>query len=225
MPGLAFLADHIVKGRALVPGAAMFELMLSVLGTLAAAGSASHTSVQRIAISAPLVLLPAAPSTLQCLVDCSSGALVLQSGSGPQQQPARHLNARAGACLLCHRRCSWPCRLCCLLHKLHAGITPHAGSATPKMPLDAGAVWAASALLTSAAKPHAWLDSSTAKSQLLPTAVAVVQQPLTSEQPGSFGAHPAALDAATHTAAALASSSDDGVCRPALLPHTTLPAA
>ena len=67
--------------------------------------------------------------------------------------------------------------------------------------------------VSSGVAASAWLHgllchAPTAEQQ--PTAVAAMQQPWCIGQPGAFGTHPAVLDAATHTAAALAHTAGKG---------------
>ena len=106
-PGLAFLAGHVIQGRVLVPGAAMFEMMLATLGTVL---GTAHAAVVGATITAPLVTSAGSACTMSCSLDPASGNLGLHSAQGAAgrlAQQQQHLSASAGevACLV------W-CRLC-----------------------------------------------------------------------------------------------------------------
>ncbi len=96
--GLSWLRDHSVQGRALLPGAAMFEMAAAAVAACQPADGSLSTAaaIARLAILAPCVL-PSADSSrsgmlLRCAVDCRSGSVDVMSGSG-----SRHLQAAAVA--------------------------------------------------------------------------------------------------------------------------------
>lgn len=92
---LAWLHDHAVHGRALLPAAAMFELAAAAASACAASDSGSGTAqpaLASLAVLAPCMLPGAQGSTflLRCTVDSRTGALQVLSG-------ARGLHLQANA--------------------------------------------------------------------------------------------------------------------------------
>ena len=79
-PAVSYLMDHVVAGRCLLPGAAMFEAAAAAGATLAEASRAS-TCLTGISIPAPVVMQAGRLQTLVCLADASQGAVQLQEGS------------------------------------------------------------------------------------------------------------------------------------------------
>lgn len=99
-PGLSWLQDHSVQGRALLPGAAMFEMAAAAVAVCqpvdgSVSGAAALTS---LTILVPCMLASAegrdsgSSALLRCAVDCRSGSIEVQSASG-----SRHLQAIAAA--------------------------------------------------------------------------------------------------------------------------------
>ena len=226
-PGLAFLADHVVQGRMLVPGAAMFEMMLATLGTVL---GTAHAAVVGIALTAPLVTSAGSACTMSCSVDPVSGKLGLRSAQGAagRQAQQQHLAASAG-------ELTWP-GLVHAVHSIksraapsHAHLLSYTASGGPALrgmpggmfehqtsehcPCDAGLIAYTQLEAGSRSEAATWLHSllgSDPAPDKLPTAVAAMQQPHGTGQPGAFSTHPAVLDAATHTAAALAGRAANG---------------
>jgi acyl transferase domain-containing protein len=105
---LAWLAEHSVQGRPLLPGAAMFEAAAATaLACTAAdgggitAGSRSSAAICGLAILAPC-LLPtpgqAAGLLLRCALNTMTGALEVSSGGGlAGGRHSMHLQGRAAA--------------------------------------------------------------------------------------------------------------------------------
>ena len=101
-PQLAFLRDHAVSGRLLLPGAALFEIALAAGRTLAGGGVHSRlpVAVTGAAIAAPVMLTPAsAHVVLGCRVDLVAAAKMIVSiaGSARGQQPTKHFTARTAS--------------------------------------------------------------------------------------------------------------------------------
>lgn len=97
-PGLSWLRDHSVQGRALLPGAAMFEMAAAAATACQPADGSLSTAaaLASLAILAPCVLASTegggrgSSVLLSCAVDCRSGSIEVQSASG-----SRHLQATA----------------------------------------------------------------------------------------------------------------------------------
>lgn len=96
--GLAWLRDHAVQGRPLLPAAAMFELAAAVAAALlpqdGSAGGAGGAALAGLSIPAPCFLPDQAgpAALLRASVNRSSGALEVLSARG-----ACHLQASAAA--------------------------------------------------------------------------------------------------------------------------------
>ena len=135
-PALAFLADHVIQGRVLVPGAAMFEIILASVSTLAGPGNGG---VVGAAITAPLVISPGGSCTVSCCVDPISGTLGLHSAQGhdAQHQQHQHLTATAGT--------SISSRVCPELAPRHVayGVLQPMASRLPHLPRPCPCVLAA----------------------------------------------------------------------------------
>ena len=107
-PRLAFLWDHMVGGKVLLPGAAMLEAAAAagrvLLSSAASAANTLGLSITGISIHAPLVLpdnlAAAAGSTLQVKVSLRDGSLQLASASGVSHHQQVHLSGRLAACSL-----------------------------------------------------------------------------------------------------------------------------
>lgn len=79
-PSLAYLMDHRVSGRALLPGAAMFEAShAAAVMLLGGMGHQHAVALLSGTISSPLVLLPPKPSIASLEVDLSLGTLAISS--------------------------------------------------------------------------------------------------------------------------------------------------
>ena len=81
---LAFLMDHVVAGRSILPGAAMFEAAAAAGRTLSlsadsvpSAAAAPDLCLTGLIIPAPVVLAAGAPQALEVAVDCRSSAVQL----------------------------------------------------------------------------------------------------------------------------------------------------
>ena len=81
---LAFLLDHIVAGRPILPGAAMLEMASAAGRTLAQDGAADAVTVAIVdaAIPAPVLLSATAGLQLHCSLVMGSGGLALQASTG-----------------------------------------------------------------------------------------------------------------------------------------------
>ena len=81
---LAFLRDHVVAGRPVLPGAAMLEMASAAGRTLAqdAAADAVTAAIVDAAIPAPVLLAATADVQLECSVAMASGHLELQASTG-----------------------------------------------------------------------------------------------------------------------------------------------
>ena len=98
-PGLAFLWDHVVAGRSIMPGAGMMELTSMQGRMLAPEGS--HICLLGASIPAPIVLSGASVPPVEGSLDCSSGAVELQTlSAGGEAQ----ICAQAAAFLCCSRQ-------------------------------------------------------------------------------------------------------------------------
>ena len=98
-PQLAFLREHAVSGRLLLPGAAFLELGLAVGRTLVGGGVHSRlpVAVTDAAIAAAVILTSASGLVmLACRVQLVAGDVSISTGAdGRGQQPVRHFMARA----------------------------------------------------------------------------------------------------------------------------------
>lgn len=81
---MGYLLDHIVAGRSILPGAAMFEAAAAAARTLADAGAAAvhgEACLLDVAIPAPVALHAAQMPGLECIVDCRTGSIQLHKAS------------------------------------------------------------------------------------------------------------------------------------------------
>ena len=94
---LAFLRDHAVSSRLLLPGAALFEIALAAGRTLAGAGVHSRlpVAVTGAAIAAPVILTSASGHTvLGCRVDMVAAKVIISTGVNARgKQPTEHFTA------------------------------------------------------------------------------------------------------------------------------------
>ncbi len=79
-PALSYLMDHVVAGRCLLPGAAMFEGTAAAGATLAE-GTGPGLCLTGVSIPAPVMLQAGRLQTLMCTVDNAQGAVQLQQSS------------------------------------------------------------------------------------------------------------------------------------------------
>jgi acyl transferase domain-containing protein len=132
---LAYLWDHRVQNRALLPGAAMFETayaagMLLLAGSSGTgSGAAAAAALAGVSIPAPLVLPEGSASsvTMTTAVEAATGRVTLHSKSG-SGRPTVHLAGGFGRC--------------------KAGLVP---AATPSSPHQTGAHLMALSWLASSA--------------------------------------------------------------------------
>jgi Polyketide synthase dehydratase len=102
IPALGYLKDHIVAGRAILPGAAMFETALAAARSLQPdelleagsgdGGSDAGFALTGVAIVAPVLLSAAGAGgapTLQCTVDSTAGSVQLVQHPGELQSCQR----------------------------------------------------------------------------------------------------------------------------------------
>jgi hypothetical protein len=90
---LTYLLDHIVAGRSIMPGAAMFETSAAAAQTLAESAG-QGVCLLGVTIPAPVLLHAAQPQTLECFVDCRTGSIhLIKASSGPAllMAPTRHI--------------------------------------------------------------------------------------------------------------------------------------
>lgn len=200
---LAYLRDHCIQGRVLFPAAAMLEMCLAGAGAaLEPLAGGGPLVLSGVAIAAPLVL-PAQSAAVRAPVQVVSlslhyatGALVVQSSqnsiggsfSMADTSWTRHMAARAG--------CLAP-----------TGIASgKAGKLSGSLQQRMYAAFVASA--TVAIGAAGLLPGGGSQSPQLPVATGQVVggELLSTQQPEGYIMHPALLDAATHTAAALQAS-------------------
>jgi Polyketide synthase dehydratase len=85
VPALHFLCDHVVAGRSIMPGAAMFETLAAAACCLSE-GSGRHVCLQGLSIPSPVPLSVAEPPVLECTIDLPTGrlelAMLLLQGQG-----------------------------------------------------------------------------------------------------------------------------------------------
>ena len=181
-----YLHDHRIQGRALLPGAAMFEMAAAAARCMST--HSADSLLVGVSISAPLPLsnpgqAAAAEHTLPvlvCAANLGSGRLEVRSSLAASIARSQlHLGGWAG----------------------HASML--AASRTPQQQAQEGAIGRALQGLQHLARMQHQLQQPTAVACLLPA-------PLDGGgQPGCYAVHPAALDAATHTAGAFAGTSND----------------
>ena len=80
-PALSYLMDHIVAGRSLLPGAAMFEATTAAGCTLAEKSSVD-LCLADISIPSPVVMQSGVSQELACIVNVNRGTLALQGNMG-----------------------------------------------------------------------------------------------------------------------------------------------
>jgi hypothetical protein len=98
---LAYLLDHRVAGRALLPAAAMLELAMAAAHT-AAADAAAHElppALCGVSISAPVVVPSGGGAGVEgvvvlCRLDCATGEFVISHGRGGAGRAGQAVNAR-----------------------------------------------------------------------------------------------------------------------------------
>ena len=76
-PVLSYLMDHIVAGRCLLPGAAMFEATAAA-GCALAEMSGVDLCLADISIPSPVIMQSGASQELACMVNASQGTVALQ---------------------------------------------------------------------------------------------------------------------------------------------------
>ena len=79
-PVVSYLMDHIVAGRSLLPGAAMFEATTAAGCTLAGR-SGVDLCLADISIPSPVVMQSGMSQELACIVDINQGSLALQGNA------------------------------------------------------------------------------------------------------------------------------------------------
>ena len=188
-----------MQGRILFPAAAMLEMALATASKLCQleAPAAEQLAVSRASIAAPLVLQAGKNAALCCTAHLGRGLLDLTSGSGPTQR--QHMAAQPGT-VVCVQ-----------------GI-PKASKPTLQQRMFAAFVALAADILAEAVPQLLTAAAAAGGIAALPVATGQVdaRQLLRQlQQPDGYLVHPAMLDAATHTAAALQSSqrADAGVTR------------
>lgn len=180
----AYLHDHQVQGRAIFPAAAMLEMALAVGRNFS--GSSVQRALVGASIMAPLSLVAKQSVTLTCCLDYSCGSLVLSSllPSTGSRMSRQHMETQAGytPATLQLKATSMPS----LQRRMFASFVMSALgallSAVPQLFAASGG---------SPGKLAMALGRADGTSLLAP------------QQPDSYIMHPAMLDAATHTAAAL----------------------
>ena len=221
-PRLGYLWDHQVSGRALFPGAAMFELATACLHTLRAGsevpygphgaqGSTAHrpAALTGVTIPAALVLTP-----WQAL---SSG----QSRARPVPANARQQAAAIGAALDVRTGAmsiqSGPGTTHLIATSQQASLAPDPAR---KLPPVSAQVQAALPQVM-----QAWQDATDRESagveegcggkglqqQQQPTAVVLLDPPTGTQQGASYHIHPAVLDCCTQAGSAFRTLTSDGI--------------
>jgi hypothetical protein len=86
-PSLSWMLDHRVQGRALLPGAAMFEMVLAVAAACVQLGNSSSNiglapapALQEASIIAPLIITDTASAIAACSLTVPDGGIRLSSG-------------------------------------------------------------------------------------------------------------------------------------------------
>lgn len=87
---LAFMLEHRVGGKPLMPGAAMFDLSCSAGMCLLPSG---RVALEGAKIAAPLVLDDPSVETLSCSVSTADGRVEIRSGSAQHGAERMHLTA------------------------------------------------------------------------------------------------------------------------------------
>ena len=168
----SYLWQHVVSGRSILPGAAMFEAAFAAMAALLPEEQHGSAGLHGAAIAAPLLLKqPGSGSgslVLHMAVQHGSGAVQLSSrpaGSGTRGQPTVHLTAVAAAGLESTAAAGASTAIS------SAGVLP----IQPSQALQSAPAWSGEAVAS------------------------MCKQPL---QLDSYHCHPAAVDAATHCGAA-----------------------
>ncbi len=178
MPSAGYLHDHCIQGRALLPGACMFEMGAAAARCMSSDSASSL--LLGVSISAPLPLSATGTSAAE-----HAAILVCAASLGSGRLEVRSFQAAVSSRSQVH-------------------LAGWAGRAS----MSAARAAAASKLQQSALSSTVSAQQAGSMQQL-PTAVARLL-PVPRHgcgQPGGYAVHPAALDAATHTAAALADKS------------------
>lgn len=76
---LGYLLDHIVAGRSILPGAAMFEMAAAAGRTASDAAAGRDVGLLDVAIPAPVILQVGARQSVECVMHWGSGSVQLQS--------------------------------------------------------------------------------------------------------------------------------------------------
>jgi hypothetical protein len=180
-PHHSYLWQHVVKGRPLLPGAAMFEAAAAAAAAAAAEDSeGGRCALVSAAIAAPLLL--GTPSgggaVLTVVVQHGGGAVTLGSvaaaagGGGSRGGSTRHLAA-----------------IVCQLAKLPSGRA--LGAAAQPFSAAAWLRWRQQG--AAASSREVWAGEAVGS---------ITQQPLVAAPSDGYSCHPAAADAATHFGAA-----------------------
>lgn len=85
---LGYLLDHVVAGRSILPGAAMFEMAAAAGRTAADAAAGRDVCLLGVAIPAPVVLQVGALQSVECTMHWASGAVHLQKSASFSGQGA-----------------------------------------------------------------------------------------------------------------------------------------
>ena len=179
----AFLHDHTIRKRAVVPAAAMLEAIAAVAQTIMVPLEGANAPVLGVSISSPLLIKSTEAVNFVSKLNLFTGGLELES-SGPSSQSAvKHLTAATGP--------------------LYA---PSSGKLKRTLTLQERMFEAFMQQTAEVIKEAIPEVSRAAKASAHPAVVAtghLSSQTKQAQQPGSFITHPALLDAMTHVAAAL----------------------
>lgn len=94
---LGYLMDHIVAGRSIMPGAAMFEMAAAAGRTVADSAAGRELCLLSVAIPAPVVLHVGAQQTVECTLNWRTGAVQLQKVASGQSEHGWQRNALLSA--------------------------------------------------------------------------------------------------------------------------------
>lgn len=97
-PGLSYLWEHVVKGRSLLPGTALFETAYAAVAVAHEGGPAAQPALVAAAIEAPLLLkAPLQAPVVHCTVQLSTGMLQVSSAAAATSVHLRAAAARVSA--------------------------------------------------------------------------------------------------------------------------------
>jgi Polyketide synthase dehydratase len=96
-PAFAYAWDHVVQGKTLIPGAALFEVAAAASRLLAVHGPTRSIGLLDATIPMPSIMRMDAPLVMQCEVSFETSAVTLRSSRMHSLEPiGLHIKAQVG---------------------------------------------------------------------------------------------------------------------------------